>query len=133
MSSLSQSPAVRRFNSTVNLAPLATVLNLNHQPERIIMMKSKIPQNAKRIPLRPVALGEVTGHHHSFMANVEVDVADLVEMYEENGTTYVRVLGEPGDVSLVHQEHKAHVVNPGEYSVTIQQENTDWGSRPVAD
>lgn len=96
-------------------------------------MKSKIPTNAKRIPLRPVALGEVTGHHHSFMSNVETDVADLVEMYEKDGVTYVRVLGEPGEVSLVHQEHKAHVVPPGEYSVTIQQENTDWGARPVAD
>jgi hypothetical protein len=93
-----------------------------------------IPDNAKRIPLRPVALGEVTGHHHSFMSNTGEDVADLVEMYEgEDGQTYVRVLGDPGSVSLVHQEHKAHVVPPGEYKVTIQQENTDWGARPVLD
>jgi len=28
---------------------------------------AKIPAAAKRVPLRPVALGEVTGHHHSFM------------------------------------------------------------------
>lgn len=100
-----------------------------------MMAKSKIPADAKRIPLRPVALGEVTGHHHSFMSNVaDIDVGDRVEMYEgADGETYVRVLGEPGDVSLVHQEHKAHVVPPGEYSVTIQQENTDWGARPVAD
>ena len=99
------------------------------------MMTSKIPKNAKRVPLRPVALGEVTGHHHSFMSNVaDVDVADLVEMYEgEDGNTYVRVLGGEGAVSLVHQEHKAHCVPAGEYSVTIQQENTDWGARPVAD
>jgi len=55
-------------------------------------------------------------------------------MYEgADGQMYVRVLGEPGEVSLVHQEHKAHVVSPGEYSVTIQQENTDWGARPVVD
>ncbi len=95
----------------------------------------KIPANAKRVPLRPVALGEVTGHHHSFMSNVEDrNVADMVEMYEgADGQMFVRVLGEPGEVSLVHQEHKAHVVAPGEYSVTIQQENTDWGARPVAD
>lgn len=99
------------------------------------MMQSKIPNTAKRIPLRPVALGEVTGHHHSFMSNVaDVDVADLVEMYEgPDGNTYVRVMGDPGNVSLVHQEHKAHVVAPGEYSVVIQQENTDWGARPVVD
>lgn len=94
-----------------------------------------IPKDAKRVPLRPVALGEVTGHHHSFMSNVaEVDVADLVEMYESaDGKTYVRVMGESGAVSLTHQEHKAHIVPPGDYSVTIQQENTDWGARSVID
>jgi hypothetical protein len=99
------------------------------------MKEGKIPANAKRIALRPVALGEATGHHHSFMSNVEdCALADLVEMYEgEDGQTYVRVLGEPGEVSLVHQEHKAHTVAPGEYSVVIQRENTDWGARPVAD
>jgi len=97
--------------------------------------KIAIPKDAKRVPLRPVALGEVTGHHHSFMSNVaETDIADLVEMYEgPDGKTYVRVLGEPGAVSLVHQEHKAHAVPAGEYSVVIQQENTDWGARPVVD
>ena len=98
-------------------------------------MQSKIPANAKRVPLRPVALGEATGHHHSFMSNVEeIEIADLVRMYEcEDGKTYIHVLGGEGDVSLVHQEHKAHVVSPGEYSVTIQQENTDWGARSVVD
>lgn len=101
----------------------------------MISKTGKIPAGAKRISLRPMALGEVTGHHHSFMSNVaEKDVADLVEMYEaEDGQVYVRVLGDEGAVSLVHQEHKAHVVSPGEYSVTIQQENTDWGARPVVD
>jgi hypothetical protein len=98
------------------------------------MMKTAIPKTAKRVPLRPVALGEVTGHHHSFMSNVADDVAELVEMYEgEDGQTYVRVLGEPGEVSLVHQEHKAHIVPPGDYAVTIQQECTDWGAKPVID
>jgi hypothetical protein len=94
-----------------------------------------IPKTAKRVPLRPVALGEVTGHHHSFMSNLdEVDVAELVEMYEgEDGVIYVRILGEEGNVSLVHQEHKAHVMAPGDYSVVIQRENTDWGARQVAD
>jgi hypothetical protein len=97
-------------------------------------MQTTIPESAKRIALRPVALGEVTGHHHSFMSNVAEDVDNLVEMYEgEDGKTYVRVLGDPGDVSLVHQEHKAHNVAPGEYVVTIQQEETDWGAQKVAD
>lgn len=98
------------------------------------MTMKSIPENAKRIPLRPVALGEVTGHHHSFMSNVaDVDVADLVEMYEADGKTYVRVLGEPGEVSLVHQEHKAQTVAPGDYEVRIQTEETEWGTQNVAD
>jgi len=99
------------------------------------MTMKSIPEDSKRVPLRPVALGEVTGHHHSFMSNLdEVDIADLVEMYEApDGTTYVRVLGDPGAVSLVHQEHKAQVVNPGEYEVRIQTEDTEWGQQRVAD
>lgn len=99
------------------------------------MMKTSIPTNAKRVPLRPVALGEVTGHHHSFMSNVaEVDVAELVEMYEgSDGEIYVRVLGEPGNVSLVHQEHKAQTIAPGDYQVTLQTEDTEWGRQKVAD
>lgn len=90
-----------------------------------------IPENAVRIPLRPIALGEVTDHHHSLMADPGVALEDAVEMYEHEGRTYVRITAE--GVSLVHQEHKAHVIPPGEYVVTIQQENTDWGSAPVRD
>ena len=99
-----------------------------------MIQKNAIPATAKRINLRPAALGEATGHHHSFMSNLETDVADLVEMYEgADGLTYVRILGESGDVSLVHQEHKAHIVAPGDYVITIQRENSDWGARPVVD
>lgn len=98
------------------------------------MTMKAIPENAKRIAIRPVALGEVTGHHHSFMSNVaDVDIAELVEMYEANGETYVRVLGELGNVSLVHQEHKAQVIAPGDYEVRIQTEDTEWGQQRVAD
>lgn len=94
-----------------------------------------IPTDVKRIALRPVALGEVTGHHHSFMSNVaEAEIEKLVEMYEgKDGQIYVRVLGEPGDVSLVHQEHKAQPVEPGDYEVRIQTEDTEWGQKRVAD
>ena len=100
----------------------------------VMLRPSQIPNTANKVSLRPAALGEATGHHHSFMSNVETDVSELVEMYEgADGNTYVRVLGEPGAVSLVHQEHKAHFVNPGEFAIVIQQENTDWGSRAVLD
>jgi hypothetical protein len=101
----------------------------------VLLRPSPVPSDAKRITLRPAALGEVTGHHHSFMSNIATLEEDLVEMYEgADGKTYVRILGEPGDVALVHQEHKAHpTIAPGDYAIVIQQENSDWGSRAVLD
>lgn len=95
-----------------------------------------IPKNAKRIPLRPLAFGEKTGHHHSLMANPGVCLEEAAEMFEvqtEDGVKhYLRITGD--GVSLVHQEHKAHPgIVPGSYEVVIQQENTDWGSRAVLD
>jgi hypothetical protein len=95
-----------------------------------------IPGNAKRIQLRPLALGEVSGHHHSLCsADSSVALDNVAEMYElknDNGvTTYLRITGDC--VALTHQEHKAHLVAPGEYKVVLQQENTDWGAAPVRD
>ena len=88
---------------------------------------TKIPKNAKRIPTRPLALGEVTGHHHSLVA----DEADAVEMFEKGGEIFVRINdGAP----VQHQEHKPHMVPSGcEISIRIATEVTDWGRSPVRD
>jgi hypothetical protein len=99
-------------------------------------MSTMIPSNAKRIPLRPLAFGEKTGHHHSLMANPGVCLEEAAEMFEvktEDGVKhFLRITGD--GVSLVHQEHKAHPsIAPGSYEVVIQQENSDWGSRAVLD
>jgi hypothetical protein len=95
-----------------------------------------IPKNAKKIALRPLAMGEKTGHHHSLVSLVDRDVADLAEMYtlEEDSKvrTFLRVL-EDECVALVHQEHKAHLVPAGEYEVVVQTEVTEWGSAAVLD
>lgn len=61
-------------------------------------VKTKIPQDAKRIKTRPFALGEVTGHSH----RVIDEVADLVEMYEKDGLTWVRALS---DIPIQHEDH----------------------------
>lgn len=94
-----------------------------------------IPSNAKRIPLRPLALGEVTGHHHSLYASDGVVLDDVAEMYEVETDagikTFLRITAD--GVSLGHQEHKPTPVDPGEYEVTIQQEHTDWGVQRVID
>jgi hypothetical protein len=100
----------------------------------VLLKPASIPADAKRVPLRPIALGERTGHHHSLMSNVaDVPIEDLVEMYEKDGQTFVRVLGEPESVSLVHQQHKTHTLAPAEYVYVPQVENSDWGTRQVAD
>lgn len=111
----------------------------------------QIPTNAKKVPLRPLALGEKTGHHHSLMTLDEYPVEDKAEMFEVDGKLFaVRITGDA--VALVHQEHKPHLVgrengvfhrqgdvalipmaDPGEYRVVIQSEVTDWGARPVVD
>ena len=99
----------------------------------VLLKLATIPTDAKRVKLRPIALGERTGHHHSLMSNVETPVEDLVEMYEKDGQTFVRILGEPESVSLVHQQHKAHTIAPAEYVYVPQVENSDWGTRRVED
>ena len=87
-----------------------------------------IPKNAKKIPTRPLALGEATGHHHS----VVCDEADAVEMYEKDGKTFVRIVGEGATVQ--HQEHKpAAVPNDTEWGIRIATEVNDWGRVPVRD
>jgi hypothetical protein len=93
-----------------------------------------IPKNAKQIPLRPLALGEKTGHHHSLvMERGDIEqAAQMFEVADESGArAYLRVT-EDG-VSLQHQEHKTQPIAPGEYEITIQQEVTDWGRSPVQD
>jgi hypothetical protein len=97
----------------------------------VMLFPSTIPTDAVRIASRPLAYGEKTGHHHSLVAD-EVAFEDAVDMYEKDGQIFVSIKDE--GVSLVHQEHKAHPsIVPGDYKVTIQQENTDWGSRAVLD
>jgi hypothetical protein len=99
------------------------------------MKKTAIPKEAKRIPIRPIALGERTGHHHSLMVEEGAKLEDCVEMYEHNGQTYVRLTGE--GVSLVHQQHKAHgpeaLPKGSEFVYIPQVENSDWGTRQVID
>lgn len=87
-----------------------------------------IPENAKRIPVRPLALGEVTGHHHS----IATDDPCAVEMYEdENGNVFVHQVSE---APLQHQEHKPRLIPAEtEWGIRIAEEVTDWGKQPVRD
>lgn len=72
---------------------------LDYRQGDVGFVRGKIPKDAKRIPVRPFALGEVTGHSHAV-----IDAAqDLVEMYEdERGTIWVRALAE---IPVKHEDH----------------------------
>lgn len=60
----------------------------------------RIPKDAKRVPLRPFAVGETTGHAHRIAPSYE----DMVEMYEDtDGRIYVRIVGV--DVPSIHEDH----------------------------
>lgn len=103
------------------------------------LRRSAIPENAKKIKVRPLAYGEITGHHHSFAAAPGVCIDDALEMFEvetgEGVKTYVRITGD--GISLVHQDHFGHgsdILAPGaEFIYVPQVENSDWGTRPVVD
>lgn len=97
----------------------------------VLIRRSNIPSTAKQIKMRPLALGEKTGHHHSLVVPEGI-LDECAELYEaEDGTIYCRIVNE--NVLLTHQEHKTHSIPAGDYRVVIQQENTDWGERPVVD
>lgn len=61
----------------------------------------RVPADARRVPLRPFAYGEVTGHSHCVVAQDE----PLIEMYEHEGRTYIRVSGECDGIRIRHEDH----------------------------
>lgn len=78
----------------------------------------------KKLPHLTLAEGEVTGHSHR-ISNGEA------ELYEENGTLYLRVLSDKA--TLIHEEHKAIDIPQGNWMVRIQREYQPEGWRYVAD
>jgi hypothetical protein len=102
-----------------------------------------IPKNAKRIPLRPLALGEATGHNHRLISDGSVAVEDACELYEveeqQTKKYFLRVTSE--GISLIHADgesltvadHQTIPVAPGDYPIIIQEEVTDWGMQRVID
>lgn len=71
-----------------------------------------------------LAEGEVTGHSHRISEG-------QAELYEENGTLYLRVLSQ--EATLTHEEHKAISIPQGSWMVQIQREYEPQGWRYVAD
>lgn len=100
----------------------------------VILTKGRFPEYLKPIPARQVgsnpnenfilAEGEVTGHAHRISEGE-------VELYERDGTLYLRVLSETA--ALTHEEHHRIDIPKGDWVVRIQREYEPDGWRYVAD
>ena len=96
------------------------------QGDVLIIPVSKIPSDMKRTKRVTLALGEVTGHHHS-IAYGAIGYAD-----DENSLAeYVEVDSDSAD--LTHQEHDTISLPKGKYRKIIQVEYTPEAIRNVAD
>lgn len=81
----------------------------------VFVFAAKIPPGAKKIPKKPLALGEVTGHSHQ--------VVEDVEMYEKNNILYLR---NSAPVSVKHEEHDPITIPPGDWQVGIVREYDEF-------
>ena len=94
----------------------------------------------------PLALGEVSGHHHVVTQVIEDEKLDLSKLGDDNTTLYVDEKGnmvlraEKGTLveHIVEKtgekaDHEPIEVAPGDYDVVIQEEYTPEGNRRVID
>jgi len=82
------------------------------QGDVLLKKVEKIPKGLKKRDDKTVALGELTGHHHTFSGQVcvfgEMGKRQFVDVQQQS--------------VLEHQEHKNIVVPKGKYEVIIQRE-----------
>ena len=83
------------------------------QGDLLIREIKELPENLKRLSHKILAEGEVTGHKHQFVGNVDV--------YEnEKGQMMFGVMD--ANAKLVHQEHKPILIGKGVYEVIKERE-----------
>lgn len=101
---------------------------LYRQGDVLLERVDHIPTEAKRLPKKgPIvlALGEVTGHHHSILERDEVEAFSLGE------DLYLDVQG--ASALLEHQEHEVVELPRGRYVRRQQREYTPEAIRRVQD
>jgi hypothetical protein len=54
----------------------------------VMLVPAKVPVDATKIKLRPIALGEMTGHHHSLMTCTETPVDELEYVHSRSRRTF---------------------------------------------
>ena len=100
--------------------------NIIRQGDVLMIPIKSIPENKTQTKNVTLALGEVTGHHHTIFENA-VGFADAVDTLCE----YVQV--KAGGADLTHQEHETITVEEGNYQVIRQTEYTPQELRNVKD
>lgn len=103
----------------------------------VYFIADKIPAAAQKVPLRPFALGEVTGHSHRVCVADEAGV-EMFEMEDDAGKTVWMRVTKDGAVSLIHEDHDptgtTSVLPQGwEGEIVIAREYTPEAIRSVVD
>lgn len=95
------------------------------QGDVLILPVDSIPEELKPTKKVTLALGEVTGHHHSILngavgyADDEDQLAEYFEVFE--------------NADLTHQEHDTITFSPGKYRNVIQVQYTPQALIRVTD
>ena len=89
------------------------------QGDVMLVPVKKIPKGLKTVPLDNgrviLAYGEVTGHAHAVIGDVEFLAADLEDLEQ-------RFLRVEAEAQVVHDEHDTITLLPGDYRVVRQRE-----------
>jgi len=100
------------------------------QGDVMIVPVEEVPKGLKRVPLENgrviLAHGEVTGHAHAVLGDVELLARDLAEMEG-------RFLRVEEEAQVVHEEHATVTLPSGNYRVLRQREYQDEAPAYVAD
>ena len=102
-------------------------MKVYRQGDVLITPITQIPADLYKTKKVTLALGEVTGHHHSILDGNCIGFA----MQENDLAEYLDV--GPSGAELTHQEHSTITLPPGKYSVTRQTEYSPEALRNVAD
>lgn len=98
------------------------------QGDVLIRPVSRIPEGLQQVPLDNgrviLAYGEVTGHAHAVVGDVEFLAADLEDLEQ-------RFLRVESEAQVVHDEHDTVTLPPGDYEVVRQREYTSADMPPM--
>lgn len=105
-------------------------MKLYRQGDVLITSITSLPKRLRPVPRDNgrviLAYGEVTGHAHAVVGDVELLESDVAEMEE-------RFLRVEREAQVVHDEHNTIHLPPGDYKIVRQREYTPEQIRNVAD